>query len=272
MKKHISTKLKRISYGLVQCLTLAGIFSVGTPVFAQSQHEIVGGEARERRELSTKVVNVVMSGPMQLTIKMQPKPDIYVNGDPKLVDKVTTRIEGNTLYVGTRGIFVAVGKTQPITVELNLPSLERLQLIGSGNTLVQNLKGEKLDVDARGSGNLMLDADYAMLSLRTTGSGNMQIRLPNSETVTVYSHGSGNMILDGQTKFLQSELAGSGSMNALGLRSTQAKVRLAGSGDMTVTVNDEVKAVTTGSGNLHIHGKPARRTIQHTGSSQTIWH
>ena len=239
--------------------------------YAQVTVDTHGGQARECRELTANVTNVVMSGPMQLMLRSSVQPALYIQGDPKLVEKVTTRIEGNTLYIGTRGIFVAVGKMPAPVVELSLSSLEKLALSGSGPVLVQEMKGNTLDIDSRGSGDLSMTAQYQKISVKALGSGSVKLRVTNSQDTTVLSRGSGSISLEGKTTQLHADVLGSGGLNAIALESNRATIQMSGSGDVAVNVSEEIKAAITGSGQCQIQGNPSRRVIQHTGSGQVIW-
>ena len=252
-------------------IVLISILATNSPSQAQTHAEATGGQAREHRPIEPHIMKVVMSGSMQLNLKASPIPELYVSGDPKLVAKVTTKIDGDTLYIGTKGIYIAVGKTQQTIVELNLPALEKLQLSGSGNSSVKGFKGTRLEFIAEGSGNYVLESDYSKLQFTASGSGNGQLALPNCQTIALRSQGSGSLILKGKATLLNGVITGSGAFDAMAMQTLKSNLNVAGSGDVSVSVSDDVTAKLTGSGNVYLQGNPTKRHIQHSGSGQLIW-
>ncbi|MBC3862698.1 DUF2807 domain-containing protein [Undibacterium jejuense] len=267
MKNFLSGRIFRLFIYIGLCTILETVLVAD----AQAVSEVRGGHARERRSIDARVTNVVMSGPIQFILKPSIVPDLYVTGDPSLVTKVTTIIDGNTLYIATKGIFIAAGKTQKTIVEIHLPKIEKLQCSANGDSSVIGFKGDNLDLDLRGSGNFILDADYVNLKIRSTGSGTVQLRLQNMQTISINSQGKGPILLNGQTKNFDAQVSGAGGLNATAMRAQQGTLNLTGSADVAVYVNTEISAFALGSGNLRILGNPIRRHVEHRGSGQIIW-
>jgi len=265
MKKLFSSSLWLIVQTTSLCTTLV------MPVQAQSPNELSRGHVRERRPIDAHVVNVVLSGPIQLNISSAAAPELYVSGDSNLVPKVITSIEGDTLYIQTKGIFIAIGKAHQANVQLSLPTIEKFISSGSGGSMMQGFKGNKLDLNLRGSGNFILVADYTAVQLNSVGSGDAQLSLPHSQSLSLYSQGSGNITLKGEVKKLNATVSGAGNVNATAMRSVEAGIHLTGSAEMSAYVIEEIKAVTSGSGNLSILGNPAKHHIEHTGSGKIFW-
>jgi len=230
-----------------------------------------GGQASESRPIDARVVQVVMSGPIDLILRPASTPELYVKGDPKLVTRVTTRIEGNTLYVATRGIYISIGQSEQTRVELSLPALEKVQLQGSGDGNIKGFKGARLELSQRGSGDLQADVDYQHVQASLTGSGDLQLQLAQSETVEIIAQGSGDATLRGQTRQMSAKLMGSGDLHAAAMKTAQLSIDLLGSADGRVYVSEELKARVSGSGDLHVQGNPARKQVQKTGSGEIYW-
>jgi hypothetical protein len=148
-------------------------------------------------------------------------PSLSVRGDPKLASRVTTRVDGNTLYITTRGIFITLGKSESVRVELNLPVLEKLQLSGSGDVNVKGFKGKRLEFSMRGSGDLIFDGDFTQIQGAMSGSGDLNLSLANSEQVMLSMQGSGDAMLKGQSVALTVKLSGSGDLHAEALKAKQ---------------------------------------------------
>ncbi|MBC3885857.1 head GIN domain-containing protein [Undibacterium griseum] len=230
-----------------------------------------GALASERREVEARIVNVVMSGPLDLLLRPGATPELFIKGDPKLVARVTTRIEGNTLYVATRGIFISLGKSEATRVELTLPAIEKLQFSGSGDGNIKGFKGSKLDLRMHGSGDVMLEGEFTQLQANMSGSGDLQLQLDRNDMLELNMLGSGDALLKGQGKALSARLSGSGNLNAAAFRLATLNVQSMGSGDARVSVSEEVNGRLLGSGDLFIQGNPVRRQLEKHGSGDIIW-
>src|SRR6478672_2502934 len=86
--------------------------------------------ATEKRSLGASVAQVEVSGPINLTLRQGPSASLEVRGEQRLLANVDTTVDGDTLHIGPRGILLR--HRQPIDVTLVLPTLEHLNLSGSG--------------------------------------------------------------------------------------------------------------------------------------------
>lgn len=229
------------------------------------------GDSNDNRPVTAQVTQVVLSGPVDLLLQSSTVPSLFVKGDPKLASRVTTRVDGNTLYIATRGIFISLGKSEAIRVELNLPVLEKLQLSGSGDANVKGFKGKRLEFSMRGSGDLLFDGDFSQILGAMSGSGDANLSLSNAEQLTLTMRGSGDAILKGQSNVLNVRMSGSGDLYAEALKVKRALIESSGSADSKIFATEEVNARLTGSGDLSVTGNPLRRHAERLGSGDIIW-
>lgn len=266
-------KIIRTGIGL---LGLAVVLTASTVVFMRAHAGTVaasegGSAASEVRPVDASIVNIVLNGPINLNMKQASTPEMLVKGNAKLIARVTTRVEGNTLYIGTRGIYISVGKTEQSRVELSLPNLEKMQLLGSGDASVRGFHGNKIDISMQGSGNVMFDGEFQQVFANLLGSGDLNLGLGNSELVELNINGSGDSIVKGQAKMLNAKLTGSGDLNAALLKSAQVNLNSLGSATSKVFASQEVKVKLLGSGDVHVLGNPAKRNVERLGSGDVRW-
>ena len=258
----------------VGMLGLAVVLTASSVVFIRAHANTVavaGSAASEVRPVTANIVNVILSGPIDLALKQAATPELLVRGDAKLVSRVTTRLEGNTLYIGTRGIYISVGKTEQTKIELSLPNLEKLQTSGSGDAVIKGFKGNKLEVSLQGSGNINLDGEYQQVSASLNGSGDLNLGLGNAELLELASYGSGDSIVRGQVKSFNARLTGSGDLKASALKSVAVNLNSTGSSSSKVFAVQEIKLKVTGSGDVHVMGNPAKRNVERSGSADVHW-
>lgn len=225
--------------------------------------------ASENRAVEANIVNVVVSGPIDLNLKQSSAATMVVKGASSMISRVTSRTEGNTLFLGTRGIIVTI--SQPLIVELSLPALAKLQLQGSGDSLVRGFRGDNLELQSRGSGNLDLGAQYQRVQVVATGSGDLTLNFPNVDRFELGLQGSGNTLMKGQTRVFNAKLTGSGDLDAGAFNAAQLTLHSLGSGDIKAFAKEEVKLDLKGSGDAIIFGSPTRKNIEHSGSGNLRW-
>lgn len=223
----------------------------------------------ESRQIESDIVNIVMTGPVDLELRQSATPSLMLKGELSMLPRITTKIEGKTLYLGTRGIIVTI--RQPLVVELALPNLEKLHMQGSGDARIKNFNGKRLDVTMRGSGDFHFEGDFQQIASTNYGSGDSTWSLLNNEQIDLELFGSGDAIVRGQTNSLNSKLMGSGDLDATNLKAAQALVTGGGSGDLKVFASQEVKVRLTGSGDATIYGNPSKKSVDRTGSGEIRW-
>jgi len=218
----------------------------------------------EKRTLGANVAEVDVSGPINLTLRQGTKASLEVRGEQRLLANVDTTVEGNTLHIGPRGILLR--HRQPIEVILVLPTLESLNIAGSGQHDVSGFSGDKIEVNLTGSAGLRFHGRYREIETALQGSGELEFTAGNAERVTADLKGSGHLTLVGAARELHAELAGSGELDARHLRAEQVELQHQGSGTSAVYASKRVQVEMTGSGESTVHGNPDNRAVSRNGS------
>jgi hypothetical protein len=220
--------------------------------------------ASEKRTLGASVQEVDVSGPINLTLRQGPAASLEVRGEQRLLANVDTTVDGNTLRIGPRGILLR--HRQPIEVTLVLPTLDHLNVSGSGQHTVSGFSGDRIAVNVDGNAGLRFNGRYRDIDAGLHGSGDMEITGGNAERVMADLKGSGHMILVGGARELHAEVAGSGELDARHLRAEKADLAHHGAGSSTLYASKRVHVEMTGSGNITVYGNPDNREISRTGS------
>jgi hypothetical protein len=176
--------------------------------------------ATDKRTLGASVQDVEVSGPVNLTLRQGPSASLEVRGEQRLLANVDTTVDSGTLRIGPRGILLR--HRQPIEVTLVLPTLEHLNISGSGQHTVSGFSGERISVNVDGNAGLRFNGRYREIDAGLHGSGDMELTCGNAERVTADLKGSGHMILVGGARELHAEIAGSGDLDARHLRAEGA--------------------------------------------------
>lgn len=223
----------------------------------------------ENRVVDAQVVNLVMSGSIDLILKQAAIPAMTIKGDASMLSHVTTKMEGDTLYIGTRGLIITT--RQPLIVELNLTGLEKLQMLGSGDSMVRGFWGSKLSIQTRGSGKLNFEGEYQQVKASSEGSGDLKLVISNNEKLDIALQGSGDASIKGQSKVFSVKLSGSGDLDAASFKANQVTLESSGSADARVFANQDIKLRLTGSGDVTVLGNPGKKNVERSGSGEIKW-
>jgi hypothetical protein len=220
--------------------------------------------ATEKRRLGASVQEVDVSGPINLTLRQGPVASLEVRGEQRLLANVDTTVDGNTIHIGPRGILLR--HRQPIEVTLVLPTLEQLNVSGSGQHTVSGFSGERISVNLDGTAGLRFNGRYRDIDAGVHGSGDMEVTCGNAEKVMADLKGSGHLTMVGGARELHAEIAGSGELDARHLRAEAADLSHHGSGTSSLYASKRVQVEMTGSGNITVYGNPDQRAVSRTGS------
>jgi len=224
----------------------------------------------ETREVSAKITQIDLSGPIDLTLRRGATPMLTVSGEQRLLANVQTTLDGATIHIGPKGMLFH--HRQPLQVELVLPNLTKLDIHGSGDSIVSGFSGDSLSLELIGSGDVKFTGRYKDLKASVQGSGDLELHGGNSDSVSLNMVGSGNISASGNTKALQLDLSGSGDVDAEHLAADQAKVIVQGSGQASVFVRNDVDLTLRGSGDIQVFGNPRQRASQRSGPGEVTWH
>jgi len=188
---------------------------------------------------------VSLEGSMDVEIQVGPKQSVKVIADSDIIDKLRTRVVAGELEIDLkRGEYYRIKKMQVI---ITVPSLEKANLQGSGDMMIEGVKRETFDVGVRGSGDLIVE---------DTEVTNVQVDLK----------GSGDIVLSGSCDAIHVELQGSGDVRARKMKCKSADVSVRGSGDVDLFASEIADLTVYGSGDIVVAGKPDKISQRVRGS------
>jgi hypothetical protein len=163
---------------------------------------------------------------------------VRVEGDENLLEYIETANDGDMLEIGTRD-HVNLRSSSPIKVHVSAPSVDELEMVGSGNFISQSkiTSKETIKIDVTGSGNVKVVVDAPEVQAQISGSGDVQVA--------------------GTTRKFDAEVDGSGNVRCFDLLSEQTAVDVSGSGDAEVYASKELNIEINGSGNVAYKGSPS---------------
>lgn len=182
---------------------------------------------------------------------------VEVFADENLLPYINIYVVGEQLIVETEYSRCLVS-SNPILVEVYMPSLNEVNLTGSGNLLVSKFKVDDMKFKCSGSGDIIAwNFECTELDVRNSGSGEINISdVFSSGDVSATLTGSGDIVLTGNADNAIYLLTGSGSLRVDDFPVNVCSVSSSGSGNIYCNVNQTLNVVMTGSGNITYYGTP----------------
>ena len=175
---------------------------------------LAGSGVSETDERQVDTFSEVESlGSIDLSIRVGEQIAVVVRGDDNLLEHIITDVSGDRLTVSMKN--GSYSTNAPLEVDITLPALTELELIGSGDAQIQGLRGGDLTLVVQGSGDVVATGQVEHLQARISGSGDMALRELRAQTVHAKVHGSGDMEVHAEEK-LTASVHGSGEIDYWG--------------------------------------------------------
>ncbi len=163
--------------------------------------------------------------------------------------------QANKLIIETRN-GDCLNSSHPIEIRVSTPSVNNIELNGSGHVYCYGLKSEDLILRLSGSGEIDLsrmDARSARLELE--GSGNIDC-VGDVENLYSQIEGSGEIKISGSALNSELRVIGSGHLRAGELNTDVCTAYISGSGIIDTDVNNSLDVTIIGSGIVNYFGNP----------------
>lgn len=197
---------------------------------------------------------VSTSGSIDLLLTQGQEESVAVSAsDPKLVEQIITEVKDGILHIYLKkkeGSWKDWNwESKKIRAYVSIKRIDYLSTSGSGKISIEGkLNADNLKITLSGSGNVK--GDVAVKDL------------------TVGISGSADVSLSGTSEKSSFSISGSGNISSYDLATDYCNVSTSGSGTVKVTVNKELSANTSGSGNIYIKGDGMLRDYRSSGSGK----
>jgi hypothetical protein len=172
--------------------------------------------------------SVSVHGPISVTVDAGKAQSLTLRGDARFLEDVTSEVVNGELRLRTREKKNVSWKGDPRVV-ITVPALRAFDVEGAGEVKLNQVHGERLDVNYRGAG---------------------------------------SMRINGEVKTFRMQAEGVGEVDAKALAANDVDVQFRGIGEARVTARDRLDATVQGIGNVIYYGKPrtVNKTAQGIGS------
>jgi hypothetical protein len=190
--------------------------------------------AAERTFSVSDFTKVKLSGSADVSVATGSAASARATGSEADLDRLVLEVRGGELVISQKSGSWNWGR-EGIRVFVTVPALEAATVNGSGDMVVDRVKGQAFSGVAAGSGDLQLGA--------------VDVR-----SVSLAVNGSGDVVAAGRCDSGTFSLNGSGDISAAGLKCRDVTVSVNGSGDIAAHASGSATAALNGSGDINITG------------------
>lgn len=204
-----------------------GVIRVDSPVGVSANAGAVSGSDRTEARQTGKFSGINLQAPVQVIVSIGATPSISVSGPADVVPLVLTTVRDNVLTIALKDSVIF---TKPVKVVITNPSLQAVDLSGSGSLNASGISGDSLNLNVSGSGTIVAAGSVNMVNVAIKGSGDVDVRAVHAKGLNASVQGSGDL---------------------RGYASASAIINVAGSGDVRIRGNPPARIVNrSGSGDV----------------------
>jgi hypothetical protein len=234
---------------------ILAIWLLSLVMITNGQDKTVIQDSHAQKRAVGNFHGVKVSGSIELIISQGPETAVAISSaDMEDIDKIETEVRDGILYIELKDRknwwndqWNTAGKK--LKAYVSAPEIRYVASAGSGGIqIVGTLKGDDLKLKVSGSGNIKGNIEVANLELVQSGSSNIR--------------------LSGKVKNADLSCSGSGNVQSPELSVDYCDVSLSGSGNTEITVEKELSASVSGSGNVRYKGNGLIRDMSVSGSGK----
>ena len=185
--------------------------------------------AESTRQLPSFVA-INAKGAFAMTVEVGKAQSVVVSGDDKFVAGLKTEVVANELVITMPDKSFKSGKHEA-RITITLPSLSRVKVEGAGETILNKVSGERLDIGYLGAGHVAANGKIKYLRVNAKGVGEIDTKALVAERVDVNFEGVGHVSVHA-TELLNAVAKGMGELEYFGHPKTVNK-SIAGIGSFT---------------------------------------
>ena len=154
------------------------------------------------------------AGPIGVSIEVGKTASVTASGSPEFLDQLVTEVVDGELRIRLKDKHLSSIKGDP-KVLITTPQLTRYRMSGAGETTIDHMSGDALEIEMGGAGSLKASGDVKKLKLELGGVGSVDTRNLHADQVVASVGGVGSVKVYAATR-LDASVGGVGSLTYYG--------------------------------------------------------
>ena len=187
-------------------------------------------ESRDLKNFS----KVVLEGSGKIFITQGSPEQVKIETDDNILPLVLTQVKSSTLYIGSKKSICP----KKLNIYLTMKDIRSFSIDGSGDIITNGI------------------IETPELIIEISGSGDISINEIKANKFGIDLSGSGDIRAKGVVQNFAAEINGSGDINCEDLETSNTAIEINGSGDAVISVKDKLAVEINGSGDVLYIGNP----------------
>lgn len=204
-----------------------------TPMILALLFSTAFAHAGEQKRDLPAFSSIISKGAVNMVVQVGQAQSVRVTGDDKFIGQLSMKVVGNQLVVTQEGEKNVRFKSDS-KIFVTMPALKAFRVEGAGLAELNNISGDRLDIQFHGAGRLVANGKIKMLKLTAEGVGDVdtkallaqhanvnfegigRVNVHASERLDAVVQGMGKLNYYGNPKILNTSVEGIGSVKAGG--------------------------------------------------------
>jgi hypothetical protein len=158
--------------------------------------------------------SINVQGPISVTVDAGKAQSVSLRGDAKFIRDLTSEVVNGELRLGVREKKNVSWHGDPRVV-ITVPALRAVAIEGAGEVRLNQIRGERLDVNYRGAGSMNINGQVKTFSMKAEGVGEVDAKAFVADDVDVLFRGIGNVSVYAKNR-LDATVQGMGNLTYYG--------------------------------------------------------
>jgi hypothetical protein len=158
--------------------------------------------------------SISVQGPISIVVDAGRTQSLTLRGDARFLREVTSEVVDGQLRLGVREKKNISWHGDPRVV-ITVPALRAVEVEGAGEIRLNQIRGERLDVNYRGAGSMNINGQVKTFSMKAEGVGEVNAKAFAADDVDVVFRGIGDVKVTARNR-LDATVEGIGSLTYYG--------------------------------------------------------
>jgi hypothetical protein len=158
--------------------------------------------------------SISVQGPVSVSVDAGKAQSVTLRGDARFIRDLTSEVVNGELRLGVRDKKNISWHGDPRVV-ITVPALRAVAVEGAGEVRLNQIRGERLDVNYRGAGSMNINGQVKTFSMKAEGVGEVDAKAFVADDVDVLFRGIGDIKLTARNR-LDATVQGMGNLTYYG--------------------------------------------------------